>query len=1100
MKKKMSAYKKDTWRSIWKGKKRFFSIMIITILGTTMFSGLKAACEDLRYSADCFYDSQRLFDLCIMSTLGLTEDDLEVLRDLEEVECAEGVYSETVHALANGNDLSAVLKTYYPDGINQPYAVEGYLPKQADEVAITEKFAKAAGLSVGDILEIKEDLKEEEAANFVNTKYQVSAIIVDVLDINNGNSTMSFRSSSTDEDVLYILPEAADSDIYTAIYLTLNGAREMFCYGEEYEAKVDAFTEYIETEIKEQRAAERTEAVKNDAYKELEDTRQEVYDQLNKAEQELLDGEKELEEQLKDAKEQLKEGEKEYLTQIADAKNQLLQGEKDIEEGLLQLEEAEQTLKEKEAEANTAMEAARRQIVEGYVQLGAGQSQLDLAKVQIKLGEETLKYSKEALALLEKQTGRQYPEAWEELEAKEAELVAGWEQIKAGQTELDANRAKLDAGLLELEAQEESAEKQFADAHAQIEEGKKALESGRADLIAGWAEYEEGKLEGESQIQEGWAKYEEGKAEGESQLEEGWLEFEQGKAEAEAGLEDAYKELKDMDMAQWYIQNRNSLSGYSNVKSDADSIESIGTVFPIVFFVVAVLISLTTVTRMVEEDRGLIGTYKAMGFYDREIRRKYILYAFSASAAGSVIGTIGAFVILPLIIFYIFSIMYLLPTYQFKFDLLYGLGGPIVFVGGILVATIIACRNELIQTPVALMRPKTPRNGSRVLLERFPFIWNRMSFLNKVTARNLFRYKKRLLMTISGIMGCMALLLFGFAIKDSVMDLVPRQYEETFLYDAMAVASGTDNQPLLGYLEGDNNIESYLDAIISSVKVENEAGRTESVQLIVVPTGEELKDYICLHNLQGEEIELEDGKVALSENATILLGITEGDTAIIQTMALDQAGLPVTNIVKNYLGNYLYMTEATYEAYFDEFVPNGALIHLSENCKDPVLYCTALGKQEGVMTCVNTEEMKDQFSDAFMLINMVVYIVIIMAATLAFVVLFTLATTNISERQRELATIKVLGFYDNEVHSYVNKETMILTGIGILLGVPLGYAFAQTLTVILSLPSIYLEVSLHTVSYFIAGGLSLAFAFIVNKITDKSLDDINPVEALKSVE
>lgn len=1098
--KNMSAHKKDIWRSIWNGKKRFFAIMIITVLGTMMFSGLKAACVDLRHSADNFFDEQKLFDLYIMSTLGLTDEDLEVLSSLEEVEHAEGTYSETVRAIANGNDLSVALKTYYPGGINQPYVVEGHLPEVENETAITEKFAKAAGLSVGDTLNIVEDLEEGEKATFVNTEYVVSGIIVDALDVNNSTGAVSFRASATDEDTLYILPEAVDSEVYTAIYLILDGSRNLFCYSEEYEAKIASFTEYIEAEIKEQRAKARTEQVKGDAYKELEEAEKEVFEELIKAEQELLDGEKELAEQLEEAKEQLKEGEIEFLDQIESARKELLQGEKDIEEGLRQLDEAEQTLKEQEAEAEKAFAAARQQLMEGYVQLEEGQSQLDLAVIQLELGEAALQYKKDALALLEREMEFDFSDSWAELEAEEKELIEGRAQLQEAQKEINNGRAQLDAGMLELEAQEENAEKQFAADRAEIAEGRKSLESGKADLIAGWAEYEEGKTEGESKLEEGWKEYEEGKAEGESKLKEGWLEFEGGKAEAEEELQNARKELADMDVAEWYIQNRNSLSGYSNIKSDADSIESIGTVFPIVFFVVAVLISLTTITRMVEEDRGLIGTYKALGFYDGEIRRKYMLYAFCASAAGSLLGTIGAFIVLPGIIFVIFRVMYLLPDYVFMFETLYGLSGPVLFVGGIMAATLIACRNELVQTPVTLMRPKTPRSGSRVLLERMPFIWNRMSFLNKVTARNLFRYKKRLFMTICGIMGCMALLLFGFAIKDSVTDLVPRQYEQTFFYDAMVVTTASANDILVGYMQDEKNVKEYLNTIISSVKIENTEGKSETVQLIVTPDGEALRKYIELRNLKGEEMILDDGEIFLTQNASLLLDVETGDSAVIQTMELEQAEVTISNVVQNYLGNYVYMTQATYEEHFGEYKPNGALVFLSETCKDPVLYCTALGNQDGIVSCISSEEMKGQFDSAFMLINMVVYIVIIMAATLAFAVLFTLATTNISERMRELATIKVLGFYDREVHSYVNKETMILTGIGMVLGVPLGYAFAQTLTMILTLPSMYLAVSLYPVSYLIAGGLTLGFALLVNRITDRSLDDINPVEALKSVE
>jgi len=1164
---KMNAYQKDIWRSVRKGKKRFLAIMIITFLGTMMFSGLKAACVDLRHSADRFFDGQRLYDLSIMSTLGLTEEDLEVIQALEGVETVEGIYSETVRAFVNGNDLSVALKPFYPGGLNQPYVVEGKLPTEPEEIVITEKFAVAADIGIGDMLEIREELKEDEEPSFNRSEYRVSGIVIDALDINNANGTVSFRTASTDEDTLYILPENVNSDIYTVIYITLQGSSQLFCYGEEYEQKVSDFSDYIEAEIKEQRAQARTEEVKEDASKELDKAEKEVYEELAEAEQELLKGEAELETELRDALVQLEEGEAEFQKKIADALRELQKGEQELADGERQLEEAEAELERQEAEAEEAFTLARQQILDGYIQIEEGQAALNAAKVALTAKEAALEYSKESLttreeavleavlaeqdliegeltenrakqeelqeqianstdamdrleaerklstykaaeALLmereeslaerEENIRQEYAEEWAEWNAQAAQLNTEKEQLAAAQAEIDSGRAEIEAGLSELEAQEAYAKEQFVAGRQQIADARKELQSGKYELAAGWEEYESGKAEGEEQLKEGRKEYEEGEAAGREQLEEGWLEFEGGKAEAEEELEKARKELADMDIAEWYIQDRSALGGYNNVKSDADSIESIGTVFPIVFFVVAILISLTTITRMVEEDRGLIGTYKALGFYNREIRAKYMLYAFCASGAGSILGSLGAFILLPAIIFYIFSTMYLLPEYVYLFDKVNGILGPLVFVGGIVIATMIACRNELVQTPVTLMRPKTPKSGSRVLLERIPFIWTRMSFLNKVTARNLFRYKKRLFMTIFGIAGCMALLLFGFAIKDSVTDLVPRQYEQTFLYDAMAV--GAAEQVVPGYLIGDSNVEEYMEAVITSVKLENKEGTTETVQLITAPDRETLASYIQLRNVNGEELILEEEGVALTQNAALLLGLEEGNTISAQTIQLDIAEIQIDHVVQNYLGNYLYMTEAAYEQYFGDLERNGALIHMDEACKEPILYCNALGRQEGIVTCLSTQEMKDEFSSAFTLINMVVYIVIIMAACLAFVVLFTLATTNISERIRELATIKVLGFYDNEVHSYVNKETMILTGIGILAGVPLGYFFAQTLTVILSLPSIYLAVSLHPISYLISGGLSLLFALIVNKITDRSLDVIDPVEALKSVE
>ena len=355
-------------------------------------------------------------------------------------------------------------------------------------------------------------------------------------------------------------------------------------------------------------------------------------------------------------------------------------------------------------------------------------------------------------------------------------------------------------------------------------------------------------------------------------------------------------------------------------------------------------------------------------------------------------------------------------------------------------------------------------------------------------------------MTIFGIAGCMALLLFGFAIKDSVTDLMPRQYEQTFNYDLMVVSNTEDHLEILADLDKDQNIADYLDVEITSADLQIADGEKASVQLIIVPQGKNLSEYIHMKDLDGNELTLQDRDVYITQNAGSVLGFENGDQITMQLLDLQEAEIPVTELVQNYLGNYVYMTSATFEEYYDAYEANGVLLHFSNQCRDQVSWADDFSERDGVLSCVSTQELKDQFSTAFVLINMIVYVVIIMSAALAFVVLFTLSTTNISERERELATIKVLGFFDNEVHLYVNKETLILTLIGIVLGVPLGTAFAQTLTVILNLPSIYLAVSLHPVSYLIAAGLSFGFALIVNLIMNRSVNAIDPVEALKSIE
>lgn len=1209
------AYNKDIWRAIWKGKKRFFAIMIITVLGVAMFSGLKASCVDLRHSADDFFDAQNLYDISVVSTLGLTEEDIDTLAALDGVESAEGAYSETIHMQIGDSDRSVALKTLSTSGMNEPYLLEGELPQNTQEAAVTIRFAEDTGAELGDTITIHEDLEDEENPSFLYTEYKISAVVVDPMDINNSGGAVSFRSSSTDDYTVFVRPEAVESDVYTAVYLTLSGARDLFCYGEDYEAYVAQVTERIESEIKEQREQARYDEITGEAYEELVDARAEAAEEFANAEKELEEAAEEItegKEELADGERELREKEQEAAEGFAEARKELADGKTKLEEGRSKLAAAEQQLIAGEAQLSQAKQTLTEKETEAYAQIKDGRAALTARLTEIQTQKEELQTQLAAVMgtlgelwpqtewdayvqtvteayvpLIEEQiaaetgssgnetensvsgtesngtgssapgavvsdavnvqeqtfltamqtavttakTGIDYqiagvdttlPDYLQQIAALEAQkqqldtLVSQLPSLAVAIGQIQATEQVLGAQLTILDKQETAAKQEFANAWQEIAGGEAELANGKRQLAAGKAEFSanetalangeaelaEKEAEAESQIADGWKEIEDGRrelADGEAELADGWEEFEEKKAEVEQKFLDAEAEIEDIDMTQWYVQDRTSLSGYANVKSDADSIESIGTVFPIVFFVVAILISLTTITRMVEEDRGLIGTYKALGFTDREIRKKYLLYAFLASAMGSIVGTICAFIVLPGIIFVIFGEMYLLPDFIFLFEPTNGILGPAIFMAGIVGATAIACKTELLQMPAVLMRPKAPRSGSRVLLERIKPIWNHLSFLNKVTARNLFRYKKRLFMTIAGIMGCMALLLFGFAIKDSVTDLMPRQYEQVYRYDVMAVTMADDNEKLLSYVSEEKEVTSYLNAQIENVQLKSESGE-EKVQLFVVPEEVGFEKYICLENLDGEPVTLNAGGIYITQNAADVLEFDEGDVVSIQRMDLTQQEAEVTTIVKNYLGNNIYMTQATYEELFGAYEPNGVLVELSEECTDPKAYAERLGEKEGVLTSMSTEELKADFSQAFTLINMVVYIVIIMAAALAFVVLFTLSTTNISERQRELATIKVLGFYDREVHLYVNKETLILTGVGILLGIPLGYAFAQTLTMILRIPSIYLAVSLHMESYLIAAGISILFALIVNVITDRSLDGIDPVEALKSIE
>ncbi len=1175
-----NAYWKDIWQTVKKEKKRFLSIAVIATLGVTMMCGLRASCVDLRYSADRFFDEQNLFDVRVLSTLGLTDEDIEALAAIDGVEDVDGGYSETVYTKFDGIQKSIDVRTLSEKGFNMPYLLEGELPEQENEIVITENYKNQTGNGVGDVIVL-----DDEPEYLKENKFKITGIIVDAMDINSTEGSMGFRSTATTDYVGYVIPEAADNEVYSAVYLSLEGTKELSCYTDEYTEKVESVVETIESKIKKQREQARYDEVYEEAMEEWLDGKQEMEEEFAKADKEIAD-----------AREELANGKKE----LEDARKKIADGYKQIEDGLKQLNSQEKLAKEEFAKAE-------QDIRDGYAQIDAGKETLEAGYQKLLAGQEQLNAGKAQLTQQQEAANQQFQQAQQQISDKEAELTEGYAQYDAAKarfeaakpqmeqqirqlenrlqevslelealdkenltseeaaekqvleaektelesqlatlkgtitsteqqlaetlTQLDAGKQQLDAGKEQLRQQQEAANQQFTQAWAVIDQnqneldagftqyyaGLADLEAGEAELIAGEKELNAQKAEAYRKIKEGRAELEEGRreledgerelADGEKELADGEIElaenvagYEEEKAKAEKELADAKAEIDDIDMTKWYVQDRTALSGFTNVKGDASSIQAIGDIFPILFLTVAILISLTTITRMVDEERGLIGTYKALGFTNKEIRRKYVLYAAAACLVGGIIGDIGGYIILPVILFRVFHVMYLIPEYMVQFDVVYGLGGILLFEVGILAATFYACGRKLKRMPAVLMRPKTPRAGSRVLLERITLIWKRLSFLNKVTARNIFRYKKRMLMTISGIMGCTALLLCGFTIKNTVSEMIPQQYDIIYKYELMAVTMDEDFEVLNEKMSDDREIQDYIPVRVESMEIYNDAGKKETVQLIVVPEGKSLADYIYLKDKEGQEYSLEDGDVFLTRNATRILSLNIGDEVTWQNQDLEEAKVSITQIVENYLGNAAYMTESTYVEMFETFEENGVLASFSDACKDQEAYTDALARMDEVMSAVSTQQMAAEFDSAFALINMVVYVVLILAAMLAFVVLFTLSNTNISERERELATIKVLGFYDNEVHSYVNKETLILTSLGVLFGMPAGWLLGRYVMGILELPSLEFYIILYKESYAIAAVITIVFAFMVNFITDKTLNKINMIEALKSVE
>lgn len=1172
-----SAFKKDMWRSVTKSKKRFFAIMVITALGVTMLSGIKASCIDMRHTGDAFYDEQKLFDIRVVSTLGVTDNDVEALAKLSNVEQAEGGYSQTIWTELDGVRQDAVISSLSSSGMNEPYLLEGCLPESSGEAAVSKKYITSSGSKIGDTVTIKEKEEtdtEESTANLRRTEFTITGIVLDPMEVSGENTAAAFRSSASENNRLFILPEDVKNDIYTAVYLTLADAKSEICYSKKYESLIDKTTQNIETEIKDQREQARYDELYQEASDKIADAENEMNEKLVDAGLKIADAKDDLaegKEELKDGRSKIEKGEKELkdkekeanlqftdaLKQLEDGEAQLQAGEQQwyesssqLEEGEKQLAKAKEDYDKSKKKAESEFSAVHKQIEDGKAQTQSAQETLTaqqdvlsgsfgefwpnaewaalvdaatgqyqlvlqetlaeesvwsniaaqwnafLAKLaplleqqpqlsetinslpQLALGLGKINATKQQLAAQETALKEQETKAYEQLDAgasqikeNEEKLRNARQQLTDGRTELDASRIKLTVGKSELAEQKAKAVQAFADARQTLADSKQDFENGEQKL-----------------------------KDGEQELSDKEQEYIEKKEDALSEISDAKEKLSEIDMTKWYIQNRTSLESYAGLKSDTDSIEAVGTAFPILFFIVAILISLTTITRMVEEERGLIGTYKALGIRDGAIYGKYLFYAFSACLLGGLLGDLFGFIFFPKFIWMIFSEMYALPEFVLCFDLLYGIGGVFLFMAGIVGATGIACRNELELLPAVLMRPKSPRAGTRVVFERIPLLWKRLKFLNKVTVRNLFRYKKRLFMTVIGIMGCTALILCGFAIRDSVTELMPKQYGYIYRYDLMTAFDSKEGADINAQFAKDENVEDSFTMQMESMKVQNEAGKEESIQVMAVPETSSFGNYIRLETKKGEPITLTDDSIVITTNAAQILELKAGSSISLQDQGLNRAQAKITDVTQNYLGNWVYMTQKTYERLFGTYEANGILLHHSKYCKDQPQYAEDLGNRENILSAVSTEALRRDFETNFAIVNAVVYLITVMAAGLAFVVLFTLSTTNISERERELSTIKVLGFYDPEVHQYVNKETVILTAMGILIGLPAGRALSECLTYVLNMPSIYFAVSVKPVSYAVTAGISLCFALIVELFTNRILDRIDMVEALKSVE
>ena len=1006
------AFVKDMVRMWLHAWKRFVSIAMITLLGVAVLTGIYAGCRDAFLATDRFFDTQGLHDIQVLSTAGLTDDDIAALRKVSGVAKVQGERSQTVTVDLNGKK-TVTMQEIGTNGIDQPYLQSGRMPEKSGEIAVTRKFIKDSGYKKGDHITVtpqdsassasslsdsaesdnqtgengsqmsnsgESDTQDGKSAARVTdsgesdnqtpsfpTELTIVGVVLDPQDLTNPDGysgTNAFRSSATSDYTFFAPSDGVTGSMYTAVTILVKGAADKDSFSDVYDDTVSEVADRIDGTVRTNRQKARH--------------------------QELLD---------------------------------------------------------------------------------AGTKQIDEAKAQTD------------------------------------------KQFAAAQQQIDSNRSQLNQQIDQIVNMQAGA------AAGSLDETTR--ETLRETVIAASPQLAEAK----------------------AQLDQAQSKLDQQKKDTERTLQSKQNELEDsIPQVRWYVQDRSQIGGFSSLKSDLESIQSLGNAFPIVFLLVAVMMSLTAMARMVEEDRGLIGTYTGLGYGRLAVASRYLLFALFACLIGGGLGLIAGFLGIPAFLLVVLRGLYVMPDVRVAYDWLYGTAGVALFVVGVLAATVYACAQEMRQKPASLMRPKAPRAGSRILLERIKPLWNRMSFLGKVTARNIFRFKSRLIMTVGGVAGCTALIVCGLAINDTVAALGAKQYQDVYQYDLMVVANDDDADAMRQKVASDGRVTSSMDVRVESGDLTGDSG-SESIQLVAVPDSErsEFGKMVTLHPVRSswvdgaaDTVSLGDDGVIVSQSAASAMGVKAGGMVTLTNGDDMQAEAHVSAVIRSVIGSDVYVSETYYRQLFDtaasgtssassasdsgesdnqngesgtsngassngqQLVWNAMYAKLKGSGESQAAYAEKLEDDDAVMKAVSCAHMAESFK--FDLMGAVVALIVALAGGLALVVLFTLANTNVSEREREMATLKVLGFFDKEVHHYVNREMMVLTMMGVVLGLPLGRFVGGLLTAALNMPALYFEVECTPLSYVIAAGATMAFALLVQLFVNPVLDRIDPISSLKSVE
>lgn len=998
--KKIDRLRTNNLRTIKKSFSRFISLIIMGLLGVLVFVGLSSTSPDMLNTLDKFLDESNAYDVKVISTMGVTDNDIEFLETIDNVSMVEGVYSKEVLVEKDENEYVLSISSF-PEKINSLELINGRLPVSSEEIVVEENLLVKEGYKINDKIVVEEEQEEflivgtiRSSLYFNNTK----------INQNRGSTTVG---TGTINYYSYVLKDNFNQDYYNSIYLTVLGAKDEVTSKSKYNDMVDNIINKIE-DIKSSREEYRYNYLYNKALTEIEDNEEKINTELNKVKRELDSSKKKLDSAKKTLDNSIKD--------LNYSKVQLDNGKKELDNGILILEN---TLKEN----------------------------------NISNLEESLISINNSISSLEKQLS----------------ILAGdsleYEKVKISLSELNSNKMLLE---------------KLVQTKKELDDNLNIYNLNLEKYNAGYNSYQEGLRQYNTNLK----KYN-----------IGYKEYKDNKEKYDKEIATAKQELNNLDRPKWYIYSRDDDQTYSSYINQTKSIKSLAGIFPLVFYAVAILVSLISMNRMVEDDRLEIGTLKSLGFSNRDIKRKYITFSFSATLIGSIFGCIIGLTIIPYLIFSIYGLLFDVPNFQFSLNIGSILIGVVIANSCICGTSIITANKVLKEKPSLLMRPKVPKIGKKIFLENFEWLWHKIKFSNKITIRNIFRYKKRVAITIIGICGCTALMLCGFGIKDSIVDITNMQYVETFMYDAMVYTKNLDVENVTSLLNNDKIIDYTLSETIS--------GSIEESNLSVIVT--DSKDIEKIVNLvdasTNEKIILGEDEVIITDKIADIYNIKVGDTVHVLDNDKKEYDFKITHIAKNYMGHYLYVNKNVLNSKGIEYEPNVIYLdtlELNDSDKDGLVNDLLLNDE--IINVINTSVLVNSAQDMLNSLDKVVVILVLLAAMLSFVVLYNLANINISERKREISTLKVLGFYDNEVDSYITKEMIILTIFGISLGLIFGYFLTNTVISTVEMENARFIRHIKFNSFLYASCISLLFTIIVNFVTHFVLKKINMIESLKSVE